>query len=162
MPADVYQVVANATVGVLALPAAGFAPDRPADLPLPLASGPYDVLSGVRLRILALGVDVLVVGVPTSEQGWDPTWLGSRAGYLHGTAYPTVSGDSVLTAHMYLPSSRPGPCVHLADLGWDVEMILLVNGLERIYRVRQALRVGPQDLSVMRHEDYSSVTRITC
>ena len=161
-PADVYQVVASATVSVPALPATGFAPGRRTELPAPTAAPWYETLSGVRLIIPALDVDVPVVGVPTGEQGWDLTWLWDRAGYLHGTAYPTVPGNSALTAHVYLPDGRPGPFVHLADLGWDDEIVVVVNGLEHVYRVRQVLRVRPDDLSVLRHEDYSWVTLITC
>jgi len=116
----------------------------------------------VRLIIPALDVDVPVVGVPTDDQGWDLSWLGARAGYLHGTAYPTVPGNSALTAHVYLPDGRPGPFVRLATLGWDDEIIVVLNGLEHIFRVRQVLRVGPDDLSVLQHEEYSWLTLITC
>jgi LPXTG-site transpeptidase (sortase) family protein len=119
-------------------------------------------MDGVRLIIAELGVDVPVVGVPTDETGWDLAWLGNRAGYLYGTAYPTVAGNSAVTAHVYLPNGRPGPFVRLSQLAWDDEIIVVVNGLEHIYRVRQVLRVAPEDLSVLRHEDYPWLTLITC
>jgi len=160
--ADFYRVVAAATVGTPALPATGFAPGRVTAQSAPPGTGEYQPMDGVRLVIPALGVDVPVVGVPTDDQGWDLSWLGARAGYLHGTAYPTVPGNSALTAHVYLPDGRPGPFVRLATLGWDDEIIVVLNGLEHIFRVRQVLRVGPDDLSVLQHEEYSWLTLITC
>ena len=160
--ADFYRVLASASVSTPALPATGFAPGRRTALAAPPEAGSYQAMDGVRLIIPELEVDVAVVGVPTDEGGWDLSWLGSRAGYLYGTAYPTVPGNSAVTAHVYLPNGRPGPFVHLADLSWDDEIIVIVNGLEHVYRVRQVLRVAPDDLSVLRHEEYSWLTLITC
>ncbi len=73
-----------------------------------------------------------------------------------------AAGNSAVTAHVSLPNGRPGPFARLADLGWDDEVIVIVNGLEHVYRVREVLRVAPDDLSILRHEEYSWLTLITC
>ncbi len=160
--ADFYRVLASASISTPTLPATGFAPGGRTALPEPPEAAGYQAMEGVRLIIPPLGEDVPVVGVPTDEQGWDLSWLGSRAGYLYGTAYPTVAGNSAVTAHVSLPNGRPGPFARLADLGWDDEVIVIVNGLEHVYRVREVLRVAPDDLSILRHEEYSWLTLITC
>ena len=160
--ADFYQVVASATVSTPALPATGFAPGRTTDLPPTPETLPYRDLGALWLDIPSLGLRIPVVGVPVAEGGWDLTWLWGQAGYLAGTAFPTLPGNSALTAHVYLPDGRPGPFVHLGDLQWGDEIILHSGPLDYIYQVRQVVRVRPDDLSVLRHEEYSWLTLITC
>jgi LPXTG-site transpeptidase (sortase) family protein len=162
-PVNVYGVTTSAsvTVGAAAgLPATGFAPGRITALPDdPLR---YHGLGGIWLEIPALGKSVSVVGVPLTESGWDLTWLSGQAGYLEGTAFPTWSGNSALTAHAYTPDGLPGPFVHLADLRWGDQLILHAFGQEYVYEVRQVRSVRPTDLSVLRHEELSWLTLLTC
>jgi len=122
----------------------------------------YHALGGIWLEIPVLSKSVSVVGVPLTAWGWDLSWLGGQAGYLEGTAFPTWSGNSALTAHAYTPDGLPGPFVHLADLRWGDQIILNAFGQQYIYEVRQVRSVRPTDLSVLRHEELPWLTLLTC
>jgi LPXTG-site transpeptidase (sortase) family protein len=162
-PVNVYGVQTSASVTVAApigLPATGFAPGRLTALPDDPLS--YHAMGGIWLEIPVLRKSVSVVGVPLTELGWDLSWLGGQAGYLEGTAFPTWSGNSALTAHAYTPDGLPGPFVHLADLRWGDQVILHAFGQQYIYEVRQVRSVRPTDLSVLRHEELSWLTLLTC
>jgi LPXTG-site transpeptidase (sortase) family protein len=162
-PVNVYGVTTSAavTVGASAgLPATGFAPGHLTVLPLDPLS--YHALGGIWLEIPLLRKSVSVVGVPLTDSGWDLTWLSDQAGYLEGTAFPTWSGNSALTAHAYTPDGLPGPFVHLADLRWGDQVILHAFGQEYVYEVRQVRSVRPSDLSVLRHEELPWLTLLTC
>ena len=153
---------ANITVTVPPLPGTGFAPGRVTALPLLPDTRPYADLGGLELEIPSLDLRVPIVGVPSGAEGWDLTWLWNQAGHLEGTAYPGWNGNSALTAHVYRPDGRPGPFVHLGQLGWDDRVIVHANGQYYEYRVRQIERVPPGDLSVLRHEGQPWLTMITC
>ena len=161
-PANVYGVIARAEVRVPALPATGFAPGRVTALPQAPPAAPPVRGGAIALSIPALGVRVPVVGVPTGEEGWDLTWLGAEAGYLEGTAYPTLSGNTALTGHVYLPDGRPGPFIGLGDLRWGDTLVLEAGGVRYLYQVRQVAVVAPDDLSALRHETLDWLTLITC
>jgi LPXTG-site transpeptidase (sortase) family protein len=144
------------------LPATGFAPGvitqvepRP-----PAETAPR--LASLRLVIPDLGLDVPIVAVPLYDGQWELSWLGEQAGHLEGTAFPTWPGNSVLTGHVYLANGQPGPFFGLEQLRWDDEIVLRAFGLRYVYRVRQALRVSPGDLSVLAHEELAWLTLITC
>lgn len=161
-PIDVYGVGASATVRIPALPATGFAPNRVTEIEPEPAEAPYVDLDDLRLKIDSIQMEVPVVGVPTDEEGWDLTWLAGGAGYLEGTAYPTLPGNTALTGHVYLSDGTPGPFYRLRELAWGDRMSLIVGGRRHIYEVRQVRRVRPHDLSVLRHEEYDWLTLITC
>ena len=93
------------------IPATGFAPNRLTTLPLQNVS--YTDLGDLWLEIPRLGVQIPIVGVPQTSAGWDVSWLGEQADWLNGTAFPTWSRNSVLTAHVYNSFSQPGPFVSL-------------------------------------------------
>ena len=63
-----------------------------------------------------LGVKTAIVGVPGSGDGWDVTWLGRDAGYLYGSAFPTLEGNSVLTGHVWDVDNQPGIFVNLKEM----------------------------------------------
>lgn len=161
-PANVYGVTARAQVRVPALPATGFAPGRVTPLPPAPPAAPPLRGGSIVLAIPALDVRVPVVGVPTGAEGWDLTWLGAQAGYLEGTAFPTLSGNTALTAHVYLPDGRPGPFRDLGELRWGDTLVLEAGGVRYIYQVRQVAVVAPEDLSALRHETLDWLTLITC
>jgi LPXTG-site transpeptidase (sortase) family protein len=143
------------------LPASGFAPGRVTRLvpqPADRAYSPADI----RLEIPALGVNVLVVGVPLVNGSWDVTWLSNQAGYLDGTAFPTHPGNSALTAHVYNADGRPGPFVALHSLVYGDRVILHAWGYRYLYEVHENLLISPSDLSVLKHEEYSWLTLLTC
>jgi LPXTG-site transpeptidase (sortase) family protein len=160
--ADVYSVASSILIRVPELPKTGFAPGDLTGLPLQPADSRYLAMGDLWLEIPDLGVRVAVVGVPASGEGWDLTWLGSQAGYLAGTAYPTWTGNSALTGHVYLANGQPGPFVNLRTLSWGQQVIVHMDGLKYIYKVQDVRRVWPDDLSVLAHADVPTLTLITC
>jgi len=144
-----------------ALPATGFAPHRVTTLGIQPQELTYTG-TGMYLEIPSLGVDVPVVGIPQSGGGWDVTWLGSQAGYLQGTAYPTWNGNSGISAHVYNADGTPGPFVNLGSLRYGDRVIIHAWGQEYVYEVRLNELVAPDDLSVLRHEEFSWLTLLTC
>ncbi|KPK95110.1 MAG: hypothetical protein AMJ88_02085 [Anaerolineae bacterium SM23_ 63] len=161
-PVNVYGLGASASIRIPRLPDTGFAPGRETPLASPPMTPIYQNMGGMWLDIPALNVFVPIVGVPMGDDEWDLTWLWGQAGYLEGTAFPTWSGNTALTAHVYLPSGEPGPFVRLADLRWGKIVVLHAYTRQYIYEVRQVRYVHPRDLSVLQHEGYDWLTLITC
>jgi LPXTG-site transpeptidase (sortase) family protein len=159
---DIYQVVASASVSAPALPATGFAPGQTTALRPQALADLYQDLGGLWLEIPSLGVSSRIVGVPMGARGWDLTWLWDSVGYLEGTAYPSLPGNTALTAHAYLANGLPGPFAELGQLSWGQRLFLHANGQLYVYEIRQVRRVFPENLSVLQHEDYAWLTLITC
>jgi LPXTG-site transpeptidase (sortase) family protein len=143
------------------LPGTGFAQDRITVLPRQPLENIYAATS-LRLEIPRLGLDLPIVGVPLVNDEWDVTWLANQAGWLNGTAYPTLKGNSVLTGHVYDANGKPGPFVNLGNLKWDDRIIIHANGYVYIYQVRENVVLKPNDLSALRHEEDEWLTLITC
>ncbi|NPA92993.1 MAG: sortase, partial [Chloroflexi bacterium] len=141
------------------LPETGFAPYQVTKIPSQQIA--YNPLTMI-LEIPKLGVQVPIVGVPRTEDGWDLTWLWNQAGWLEGSAFPTWAGNTVLTAHVYLPDGEPGPFVNLRQLMWGDRIIIHAHGQRYIYEVRNVRLVAPDDVSVLRHKDRDWVTLLTC
>jgi len=114
------------------------------------------------LEIPTLDLELPIVGVPLTEDGWDVSWLGNSAGWLQGTAYPTWSGNTALTAHVWNADNSPGPFVDLHTLQHGDEIIIQAWGLTHTYEVRQVMQVRPDDLRALPHDDYDVLTLITC
>jgi LPXTG-site transpeptidase (sortase) family protein len=148
---------------VTALPATGFAPGEVTLLPQQPAALAYGDLGDLWLEIPRLGVQTAIVGVPTSGGNWDVSWLGSQAGWLEGSAFPTLAGNSTLTAHVYDANGLPGPFLRLNQLWYGDRIIVHAFGQEYVYEVRQVRQVRPNDTSmVTRHEEYPWLTLLTC
>ncbi len=96
------------------------------------------------------------------QNEWDLTWLGRQAGYLNDTAYPTHTGNSVLTGHAYLSSGLPGPFVNLSLLRYGDEIIVHLSNQRYVYQVRENKLLPPRDVSLFKHQEYSWLTLITC
>ncbi|MEJ2011795.1 MAG: sortase [Anaerolineales bacterium] len=161
-PVDLYQVLASVSVGAPELPETGFAPGQRTPLPAQPVSKAYTSLGDLELEIPSLGMRASIVGVGTDDSGWDLTWLWNSIGYLYGTAYPTHAGNTMLTAHVVLPSGLPGPFSELSEINWGDRILLHSDGLIYVYEVRQRRTVLPDDLSVMQHEERDWLTLITC
>ena len=144
------------------LPDTGFAPGRLTQLPIQTSANQYNTIADIGLEIPALGVEIPILGVPKLADGWDVTWLSSQAGYLEGTAFPTRSGNTALTAHVYLSDGTPGPFASLKDLRWGDEVIVQAFGQRHVYEVRRLRYVAPDDSSILDHKDLDWVTLITC
>lgn len=159
-PVDVYGLGTSATVSVTGgLPATGFPPGRVTALP---AQSVEYASTGVQLEISRLRVRSQIVGVPLLGSGWDLSWLWDRIGFLEGTAFPTWSGNTALTAHSVLSDGLPGPFARIEQLAWGDEIVLHAFGLQYVYQVRQVREVAPGDLSVLRHESTDWLTLISC
>jgi LPXTG-site transpeptidase (sortase) family protein len=159
---DDYGRDSSIEIRVPRLPSTGFAPNRVTQLPEQTTATTYDKLDAMWVEIPALDLTLPIVGVPLNNVGWDLTWLGGQAGYLQGTAYPGLSGNTAITGHVYLPNGAPGPFVSLHTLKWGDTVILHANGQRYLYEVRTRRKVWPNDLSVLNHEAYDWMTLITC
>ncbi len=144
------------------LPATGFAPDQVTSLPRQPLRMQYEAYGPLDLLIPSLGVESPIVGVPLAETGWDVTWLWNQVGYLEGTAFPTWTGNTALSAHNVLPNGLPGPLAGLEQLRWGDKVVIRSSGLNYIYGVREVYLTLPVDNSAIKHEDYDWVTLITC
>jgi LPXTG-site transpeptidase (sortase) family protein len=144
------------------LPDGGFAPNQVTQLTNQPQSYTYSHFGSLWLEIPRLGVETNIVGVPFGPNGWDITWLGANAGWLNGTAFPTWSGNSAITGHVYLSNGQPGPFSAVGNLVWGDRVIIHFNGLRYVYEVRNITQVDPDDMSVLGHEEDPWLTLITC
>jgi LPXTG-site transpeptidase (sortase) family protein len=162
---DNNQASATLTIvvpGAPEAPGTGFAPGRLTVLPPAPPAHSYASYGDLWLEIPALGVEIPIVGVPGSAADWDVTWLWDRAGYLNGTAFPTWPGNSVITAHVSLPSGSEGPFAGLERLRYGQAVIIHGWGLRHIYEIRGVNLVTADDPSIFRHEERPWVTLVTC
>jgi LPXTG-site transpeptidase (sortase) family protein len=145
------------------IPATGFAPNVVTLLPVQPAAQAYSS-SDLVLEIPSLNIRASIVGVPqdTEASTWDVSWLWNEVGWLNGTAYPTWSGNSVLTGHVYLPNGKPGPFVNLKDLHWGDRIIIHSLGQQYTYEVREGKRVLATDQSIFKHKDLPWLNLVTC
>lgn len=143
------------------LPATGFAPDVTTNVPAQPAGLAYRA-TDIWLEIPRLGLNLPIVGVPLSDQDWNLTWLWNEAGWLEGTAFPSWSGNSVLTGHVTLPNGQEGPFAELGNLKWGDRVIVHAYGVAFEYVVRENRTVSPLNTSVLAHEDDPWLTLITC
>jgi LPXTG-site transpeptidase (sortase) family protein len=159
---DSYRAVASVALRIPNQPATGFAPGRLTDLPVQPADRRYQALGDMWLEIPVLNIQIPIVGVPLTSEGWDLTWLGDDAGYLDGTTFPTQVGTSGITGHVYLADGSPGPFVDLYKLYWGDKIILHAYGERYIYQVRETRLIWPDDLTVFRNDGYIWMTLLTC
>jgi LPXTG-site transpeptidase (sortase) family protein len=145
-----------------AYPATGFAPGRVTSLPAQTVN--YAGVDDMLLNIPSLGVQMPVVEVPKENGTWDVSWLGAKAGWLDGSAFPTWEGNSVLTGHVYDVNGQPGPFVSLAKLKWGDKVIVHAWGQEYTYEVRSVEEnVNPKDTRLLtKHEELPWLTLVTC
>ena len=142
------------------IPVTGFAPGRVTGLDISSHLA-YDATS-LTLEIPVLKVKTTIVGVPSSNGKWDVAWLQDQVGWLNGTAYPTWKGNSVLTAHVTNADGKPGVFSRLKALGVDEYVFVDHSGYRYTFQVVSNDFVQPDDVSVMKHEEKSFLTLITC
>lgn len=103
------------------------------------------------------------MGVPSTSDGWNVTWLGNDAGWLNGSAFPTWSGNSVITAHVWDSLNKPGPFANVKDLQYGDQVKIHAFGQVYTYEIRESKSVSPRNtLSVFKHEERSWITLVTC
>lgn len=146
------------------LPKTGFAPNRITTLPPQPATLAYTELGDIWLEIPALNVKTTIVGVPLSNGDWDVSWLGNNTGWLNGTAFPTWTGNSILTAHVTNADGLPGPFAELTKLRYGDQVIVHMGGEKYIYEIRNSRLVRPFATSFAYEslQDHSYLTLITC
>ena len=150
------DVTANAFI----IPVTGFAPGMITKLDT--ASYPaYDATS-LTIEIPVLKVNSSIVGVESKQGSWDVSWLQDQVGWLNGTAYPTWKGNSVLTGHVVNADGKPGVFSRLKSLGIGEYIFVYSAGYRFTYKVVSNALVQPTDAGVMKHEDASFLTLITC
>lgn len=146
----------------LPLPESGFSPGRPSRVPPQPEGLGYRAYDDLWLELPGRPGPIPIVGVPVTADGWDVTWLGNDAGYLNGMAFPTWTGNSGIAGHVVLANGMPGPFARLRGLQYGDPVIVRAWGLRHVYEVREVAHVSPQDPFVLRHEDLSWLTLITC
>ena len=159
---NVYGANSSAVITIPALPDTGFEAGVVTVLPAQPVESQYGALGDLRFEIPKQNVSLPIVGVPFNNSGWDLTWLSRQIGYLEGTAYPTWSGNTGLTAHVYNADGTPGPFVNLHLLKWGDKVLVHAYGKVYTYEVRSVERVAPSQLNALRHEQESTLTLITC
>lgn len=161
-PVNTYGVTSQADLSIPMLPETGFEAGVRTILPEQPENYQYHAQDDMRLVIRKQNLDLPIVGVPLTKEGWDLTWLNKQIGYLEGTAYPTWDGNTALTAHVYNADGTPGPFVNLHLLRWGDRIELHAFGKIFTYEVRNVERISPYDPSPLEHEDQSTLTLITC
>jgi len=148
--------VANAFL----IPVTGFAPGMVTNLDA--SSRPAYDDTELILEIPVIKVKTSIVGVEFKDGNWDVSWLQNQTGWLNGTAYPTWKGNSILTAHVVNADGKPGVFSRLKALGVGEYIFVINSGYRYTYQVVSNAYVSPNDASVMKHEDKSFLTLITC
>jgi LPXTG-site transpeptidase (sortase) family protein len=82
---------------------------------------------------------------------------------LEGSAYPSWTGNSVLTGHVWNAENSAGPFRYLNILWWGDKVIVHIAGQQYVYEVRSVKEVAPTDVNaMMKHEDLSWLTLVSC
>jgi LPXTG-site transpeptidase (sortase) family protein len=150
----------SSKAGKFLIPVTGFAPGMVTKLD-PASHPVYDA-TGLDIQIPVIKVDASIVGVQSRDGDWDIAWLQDQVGWLNGTAYPTWRGNSVLTAHVVNADGKPGIFYRLKSLGVGEYIFVYNAGYRYTYKVISNTDVQPDDASVMKHEEKSYLTLITC
>ena len=154
------QAATTTIANTLLIPVTGFAPGRVTKLDA-FSVSVYNA-SSLTLEIPGMGVKTPIVGVELKNGNWDVAWLRDEVGWLNGTAYPTWKGNSVLTGHVVNADGKPGVFARLKALGVGEYIFVYNAGYRYTYQVVTNDIVQPNDASVMKHEEKSVLTLITC
>ena len=142
------------------IPVTGFAPGIVTNLDV--SSRPAYDETELSLEIPVIKVKTPIVGVAFKDGNWDVSWLQDQTGWLNGTAYPTWTGNSVLTGHVVNADGKPGVFSRLKALGVGEYIFVINAGYRYTYKVVSNAYISPHDASVMKHEDQPFLTLITC
>ena len=157
-----FVVQAAPRAAIATLPATGFPQNDMTTLPLQPVEKAY-ASTDLWLEIPKLGVKMSIIGVPKTKDGWDVTWLNKDAGWLNGSAFPTWSGNSVITGHVWDALNKPGPFAGLKDLKYGDQFVIHAFGQVYTYAITESILVSPSSTTtVFKHEDKSAITLITC
>lgn len=138
----------------------GFAPE--VVTPLDVQTKPVYDSAGLLLEIPSIRVQSEVVGVQLKDGWWDLSWLQDQAGWLEGTAYPTWSGNSVISAHVVNADGKPGLFARLKYLKAGEYIFVYNSGYVYTYKVVSNVFTQPDDMSILDHENKPVITLVTC
>jgi LPXTG-site transpeptidase (sortase) family protein len=150
------------TIMAATLPETGFSPEKFTPLPIQLEAQAYSYTDSLWIEIPILGIKAAIVGVPFADSQWKVEWLGERAGYLEGTAFPTTPGNTVITGHSFNNLGYPSIFYSIQNMRYDDEIIIHAWGNEYVYRVRSIKQVDPEDTSIFAIETLDWITLISC
>ena len=143
------------------IPVTGFRRGEVTLLPPQLAA--YADLGDTWLEVPALDLETAITGVPKEDGAWDVTWLGSKVGWLGGSAPLGLTGNSVITAHVWSALNQPGPFYGLEKLKYGDQVIIHAWGDVYVYEVREVLSVKPENVkAMMKHQEKAWLTLVTC
>jgi LPXTG-site transpeptidase (sortase) family protein len=147
----------------LLIPVTGFAPNKVTTLPAQPANKAYKPLNEMRIEIPTLGINFPIVGAAVSKNSWDLTWLKDSVAYLEGSAYPTWSGNTVLTAHVTDAYNNLGPFSDIKGMQEGQKVYIHFNKQVFVYQVQANSKILPSNISsVFKHEEDSWITLVTC
>jgi LPXTG-site transpeptidase (sortase) family protein len=146
------------------LPSTGFSQRGVSSVALQPESLAYTSYSDLSLSIPSINVALPIVGVPQVNNRWDVSWLGENAGYLHGTAFPTWLGNSVITGHVWNADNQPGAFAELKKVAVGDQVIVKGFGQTAVYKVTDSRLVWPTQTNVVMasYKDQSVITLLTC
>jgi LPXTG-site transpeptidase (sortase) family protein len=147
------------------LPSTGFAPKRETVLSEQPADKAYAAMGNVWMEIPKLGLEANIVGVPLTDEGtWDVTWLNNDAGWLEGSAFPSYSGNSVLTGHYWNSLGSSGPFRYIYSLVPGDKIIVHAYGEEFEFTIRSVDQVKSDVTAdkLLQHKDTPWLTLVTC
>jgi LPXTG-site transpeptidase (sortase) family protein len=152
----------NSATSASSLPETGFTPGETTFLPAQPIDKRYTSYGDIWLEIPSQNIKASVVGVPLDADKWDVTWLGNNIGWLQGTTFPGMDGNSVLSGHVVDDNGKNGVFYKLADLKWGDTVILHAFNQVYIYEIRTVdLWVNPRSAAI-KHETLPWLTLVTC
>ncbi len=146
--------------GGFLIPVTGFAPGVVTRLDA--ETRPSYGSTTLALEIPVIKVKSTIVGVELKNANWDVSWLQDQIGWLNGTAYPTWTGNSVLTGHAVNTAGKPSIFSKLRWLNVGEYVYIYSQGYRYTYKVESNKLVQPDDITVLKHEDKAYLTLITC
>ncbi|MEJ5223542.1 MAG: sortase [Anaerolineales bacterium] len=146
------------------LPNTGFARGRVTHLPMQPVSAAYQSYNDLTLELPTLKVSAPIVGVLKSNSQWDVSWLGNSVGWLEGSAFPTWSGNTVLTGHVWNADNTPGIFADIKTLKYGDRFYVHAFGQTYVYEVRENRLLWSKNntAAVFKSEKYDWVTLLTC
>lgn len=120
------------------------------------------VPDGSAIFIPSAGIYADVVQVYLSGTSWDVSRLGNNVGHLQGTPWVNQGGNIVLSGHVELSDGRTGIFRNLHELRVGDLVILIVDGNEWRYIIREINNTDPDDLTPLSQAGNDRLTLITC
>jgi LPXTG-site transpeptidase (sortase) family protein len=147
----------------LMIPVTGFAPGQITKLPARTAEMLFTTDQNLHLEIPSLNFNQPIVGIPYKDNSWDVKWLDDNVGYLEGSAYPTWTGNTVLTGHSTDANENAITFGYIRELSIGDKIMIHSNGQVYVYQVKDNRLIQPSSIEALfKHEDYSWITLVTC